>query len=84
MQIEGSPSGLLIEPMILIPIVENCFKHADFESNPNGYIKIILAIHGKLLKFITLNSKDDANHQKDRAGGVGLENIKKTSSSHIF
>jgi len=77
MQVEGNPKGLLIEPMILIPVVENCFKHTDFDTNPDAYIKIILAIHDKSIKFITLNTKDDTNRQKDKTGGVGLENIKK-------
>lgn len=84
MQIEGSPSGLYIEPMILIPVVENCFKHTDFDSNPNAYIKIILTVHDKYLKFITLNTKDDGNKQKDKTGGVGLENIKKRLQLNYF
>ena len=77
LQVEGSAKGMFIEPMILIPIVENCFKHTDFDSNPKAYVKIIIALHDKTLKFITLNTKDDSNNQKDRTGGVGLENIKK-------
>lgn len=84
MQIEGSPSGLFIEPMILIPVVENCFKHTDFDSNPDAYIKIIMTIQGKYLKFITFNTKDELDKQKDKTGGVGLENIKKRLQLNYF
>lgn len=76
-QVEGNPGNLAIEPMVLIPIVENCFKHADFDTNPEAYIKIMAMIHGNMLKFITLNTKDEADTQKDRTGGVGIENIRK-------
>jgi len=84
MQVEGSPNGLRIEPMILIPIVENCFKHTDFDTNPGAYVKIILAIHNKSIKFITLNTKDESDLQKDKTGGVGLENIKKRLDLNYF
>ena len=84
MQVEGSPNGLRIEPMILIPIVENCFKHTDFDTNAGAYIKIILVIHNKSIKFITLNTKDESDLQKDKTGGVGLENIKKRLHLNYF
>lgn len=71
------PEALKIEPMILIPLVENCFKHCDFDSNPEAFIQIRLEIVGHQLIFNTQNSKNDANQQKDKTGGVGLQNIKK-------
>lgn len=84
LQVEGSTNGLFIEPMILIPVVENCFKHTDFDSNPRAYVKIIIALHDNTLKLITLNTKDDSNRQKDKTGGVGLENIKKRLQLKYF
>lgn len=71
------PETLKIEPMILIPLVENCFKHCDFDSNPEAFIQIRLDIVEQQLAFSTQNSKNDANQQKDKTGGVGLQNIKK-------
>ncbi len=75
--VEGSPEGFLIEPMILIPIVENCFKHCDFDINPNAYVRIGLRVQSGRLAFFTENTKDDADKQKDQVGGVGLENIRR-------
>ena len=66
-----------LEPMILIPLVENCFKHCDFDANLNAFVQIKLEIHEHQLVFSTQNSKNDANQQKDKTGGVGLQNIKK-------
>lgn len=73
----GVLDGVKIEPMILIPIVENCFKHCDFDTNEHAFVSIDLQVENKRLYFKTANSKDDRNQQKDKVGGVGLENIRK-------
>lgn len=78
---EGNPAGLYMEPMLLIPLVENCFKHADFGQNPGAYCIIraeITAQHH--LVFTTENTYNPANRQKDRTGGVGLDNIRRRLS----
>lgn len=73
--VSGELAGVKIEPMILIPIVENCFKHCDFDTNLKAFVKMSLTVgEGKLI-FQTTNTKNDADQQKDRTGGVGLENI---------
>ncbi len=76
-EVLGTTQGIKIEPMILIPIVENCFKHCDFDTNDQAFIRITLSIQGGKLQFKTVNSKDDRNQQKDQVGGVGLNNINK-------
>lgn len=75
--VEGRLSGIMIEPMILIPLVENCFKHCDFDTNEDAYIEMVLIVENEDLTFKTLNSKNDYNLQKDKTGGVGLANIRK-------
>jgi LytS/YehU family sensor histidine kinase len=66
-----------IEPMMLIPLVENCFKHCDFDTNERAFTKIELRAKPDSIQFKTVNSKNDALRQKDQTGGVGLENIRK-------
>ncbi len=75
--VEGDLSQVKIEPMILIPIVENCFKHCDFDSNPAAFVSLRLKVEEGLLSFQTVNSKNDGDQQKDKVGGVGLENIRR-------
>lgn len=76
LQLEGDLSGKSIEPMILLPLVENCFKHADFDSNPAAFVKITLRLTANRLHFSTINTKSASPQPKDKTGGVGLENIK--------
>ncbi|MGB6151828.1 MAG: histidine kinase [Pricia sp.] len=73
----GNITDEKIEPMMLIPLVENCIKHGDFSTNPNAYVQIILEVSNGGLRFTTLNSTSKSDMQKDNVGGVGLENIKK-------
>lgn len=77
MEVKGNLEGIMLEPMILIPIVENCFKHCDFETNEYAFIKLSLNVEDEVITFKTHNSKDDQNQQKDKVGGVGIENIKR-------
>ncbi len=73
----GVAENQLVEPMILIPFLENGFKHGDFDTNPNAFLKADLSVENDTLDFRVINSKNDQDRQKDRQGGVGLENIKK-------
>ena len=74
---EGTIDGQKIEPMMLIPLVENALKHCDFDTNEKAYARIAIYTEGDTLHFSTINSKNDANQQKDEVGGVGLKNIRK-------
>ncbi len=65
-----------VEPAILLPIVENCFKHGDYHDNPEAFIRLTLTVHDDgWIGFTAENSFDPQQKQKDSAGGVGLENI---------
>ncbi len=75
-EILGDPTGRDIEPMLLIPLVENALKHGDLGENPDGFLRIILEIKPGRLLFSLENSVNRANQQKDEVGGVGLENIR--------
>jgi two-component system, LytTR family, sensor kinase len=65
-----------IEPMILIPLVENCFKHCNFDAMEVAHISIRLSTTQEMLSFETLNTKSDWAKPKDAVGGVGLNNIR--------
>ena len=47
----GITNSNKIAPMILINFIENCFKHSDLESNPQGWIKISLEVEDHELNF---------------------------------
>jgi two-component system LytT family sensor kinase len=75
--IDSPEQKLVIVPMLLIPFVENAFKHGISLINPS-YIKITLHVSGNVLYFdihntIHVNKANDPEHGHS---GIGLENVK--------
>lgn len=66
-----------ISPLLLIPFVENAFKHVSRLPSQTGYVNIILHQKGDILHFEVENSKTDQAPQRGKASGLGLENVKK-------
>lgn len=63
-----------IEPMLLIPFVENAFKHGVGVDEP--FIKINLSNYNNALKFHVQNKfAQNTNESKDMNSGIGLENV---------
>ncbi|MFN0212997.1 MAG: sensor histidine kinase [Saprospiraceae bacterium] len=75
-KVEGDTESRLIEPLLLLPLVENALKHGDLETNPDAFLRILLHNDGTRYTFLVENSFDPDNRQKDEQGGVGLENIR--------
>ncbi|OCX52329.1 hypothetical protein BEL04_12715 [Mucilaginibacter sp. PPCGB 2223] len=69
--------SLQITPMLLIPFVENAFKHG-ISLRESSYIKMVLDIKGNTLYFDVSNSihiKPDNDPEKGHSG-IGLNNLK--------
>jgi sensor histidine kinase YesM len=63
-------------PLILLPFVENCFKHGGKNEKGVFWIKISIKLYGTILKVSIENSKGKKIFNKNAAiGGVGLKNI---------
>ena len=74
--LNGLYGNLKIVPMLLIPLVENAFKHGDRKaSKPNIVIK--LEISGNKLTFNVCNVIPSQAIEKDDSTGIGLANLKK-------
>lgn len=62
----------LIAPMILLPLIENCFKYVD-KIDP--FIDINISIEGTQLELTTANNCTSVQHES--TGGLGLKNLRK-------
>ena len=70
-KVTGNIVNFRLPPFLLLPLVENAFKHGDMKSP----LIIHLEIDDETLAFKVKNSI--RIKQKDRLGGIGLENIEK-------
>jgi LytS/YehU family sensor histidine kinase len=75
-EIKGNIENVFIAPMLLIPFVENAFKHGD--KGAENIINIKLSIENKTLVFEVINPvKNIEPIYKDNAHGIGLQNIQR-------
>lgn len=73
----NSSYGSEIEPMLLIPFVENAFKHGTGMIE-NAQIKIELKEENGLLQFMVSNRFNEASTEsKDKNSGIGLNNARR-------
>jgi len=77
MTITGDVEGHTIAPMILIPFVENAFKHGSRSIDQSG-ICINLSVDPQQILFEVTNSiRKNVTAPKDKMSGIGLQNIKR-------
>ncbi len=73
--IEGEFAGLQIAPMLLIPFVENAFKHG-VNSEQNSSIRINIKANESELHFLVANNKVNTQSDSIEHNGLGIENTK--------
>jgi sensor histidine kinase YesM len=66
-----------IAPMLLLPLVENSFKHGVKADLVNTFVDIDLQADKKTLNFTIENNKGNSDQQisENQSGGIGLKNI---------
>lgn len=80
MNISGNLDNYKIAPMLLIPIVENCFKHGASKNIGEMKIDIDLKVSKGFMNFKVSNTIPNANKEfayPIKSGGIGLSNVKK-------
>jgi len=77
-ELVGSPNDLQIPPLLLVPFIENAFKHCGAKQG-KAKIEIQLRIDAEELCFRVENSVD-AKARPNRisdSGGIGIENVER-------
>ena len=65
-----------ITPLLLLPFLENAFKHGISETRFESFINITIVAKEHVLKFEIENSKDSCEQQQPVAN-IGLVNVKR-------
>jgi len=69
--------NLKITPNLLLPFIENAFKHGVSKLRDGAYVNIMANVIDHELNFIVENNKNRLNDVKNQSSGIGLQNIKK-------
>jgi sensor histidine kinase YesM len=73
-EISGDFDNKIIAPLLMIPFVENSFKHGTSQVLRDPWIRLILQADEHTLHFTVANSKP-AHEPKKTPGGIGLKNV---------
>ena len=73
-RVTGEPQSHEIAPLLLVPFVENAFKHG-IANQPAKPVSIDITCNEQELVFSVYNFKSGA--RKDKTGGIGLHNVRK-------
>ncbi|MBX2965092.1 MAG: histidine kinase [Cyclobacteriaceae bacterium] len=68
-------ANFTLPPLLLLPFVENAFKHVSDFADRKNEIKIDLRKSGNLFQLNVRNTKD--TRQSPDNGGIGLKNVKR-------
>lgn len=74
-EISGELDNKIIAPLLMIPFVENSFKHGTSQILRNPWIRIIVQADDDMLHFTIANSKPDDAEKGN--SGIGLNNVQK-------
>jgi len=75
----GDISGQTIAPLMILPLLENCFKHSTGTDANHAWVTIEISAINNRIKVKIENSKTSktANQKKNFAKGIGLANLRR-------
>ncbi len=71
---QGIDDESKISPLLLLPFIENAFKHGVQEEEKEGFVNIVIC---KTKDELTLEVQNSIAKANDHTGGIGLVNVKK-------
>lgn len=75
--VQGNPDGTLIEPLLFLPLIENCFKHSLHHKIPGNQVQLLMTIDEEEITFQTSNLKALKAEAAAKESGIGLHNVRK-------
>jgi LytS/YehU family sensor histidine kinase len=69
--------GLLIAPLLLLPFVENCFKHGASHMIDQPWVNLYVSIEDAEMRMKLLNGKPVNYQPINHTHGIGIGNVRK-------
>jgi LytS/YehU family sensor histidine kinase len=76
LSITGDYDDKMIAPLLMIPFIENSFKHGTSKMLKDPWIKLFIQADEEMLHFTLANNKP-ADEIFNKKPGIGLSNVKK-------
>jgi two-component system LytT family sensor kinase len=75
LNIPKQTAGYLVAPLLILPFVENCFKHGASSMLSHPWINIDINLIGNLLQMKFINGTSAVKSPAE--GGIGIENVRR-------
>jgi LytS/YehU family sensor histidine kinase len=72
--VEGGSKGKYIAPLLLLPFLENAFKHGTSEQLEKPWLSMDISVKQNIMSCKIINSKNEM--VKPNANGIGISNVK--------
>jgi len=69
--------NLVIAPLLLLPFVENCFKHGASNMLDQPWISLQVIVDNRVMKMKLVNGKANDYKPLKSSNGIGISNVKK-------
>ena len=66
-----------LPPLLLMPLVENAFKHGVSETRDQPFVDIHLSVNNRLLSFVVKNSTEESAAEVKGKESIGLSNLRR-------
>jgi two-component system, LytTR family, sensor kinase len=77
-RVSGEINDRKIAPLMILPFVENCFKHGASENLQQSWVKITVDAPDEHIVVKVENSKSgDNGHIRNGSEGIGIQNVKR-------
>jgi len=77
LNVYGNIEGIMVAPLLILPFVENSFKHGARNQLHDGWIHIDIEIQDNTLTLKVENSKPDFQGEQRKSSGLGLTNVRR-------
>ena len=66
-----------LPPLLLMPLVENAFKHGVSETRYQPFVDVHLSVNNRQLAFFVKNSTDTTTDERSVKENIGLSNLRR-------
>ncbi|HEV7780571.1 MAG TPA: histidine kinase [Chitinophagaceae bacterium] len=80
LDLPSATNDLYIAPLLLLPLVENCFKHGTSNMLEQPWINLQISIRDKQMQMKLINGKAVSPGNNSPHKGIGIQNVEKRLS----